>query len=177
MSDDEGGELESAIRAERAKRAEQSNRSREGERVVEAGVASNQNCATNHPRHILFNSDDLGLSKRRDRHPMGDALLDGVPQVGAQRSEVTAQDHCVRIDDADDIVDCITQCSAGPLEDLQHRSLAFINGPDNAPNRFPGLFIDQPGRLIFGQQVADSQQKYRTPLSALRSPCGPCRRS
>ena len=81
MSDDEVGELESAIRAERAKRAEQSNRSREVQRVVEAGVASSQDCATHHPRHILFHSDDLGVGKRRDRHPMGDAFLDRVPQV------------------------------------------------------------------------------------------------
>ena len=62
---------------------------------------------------------------------------------------------------ADDVVDRVTQRRAGPLEDLQHRSLAFINGLDNAPNRFPGSLIDQSGRLIFGQQVADSQQILR----------------
>jgi hypothetical protein len=53
-SDDEVGELEGAIRAERAKRAEQSNWSSQSERVIEAGVPRSQNSSANDPGHVWF---------------------------------------------------------------------------------------------------------------------------
>ena len=69
-SDDEVGELEDAIRAERAKRAEQSNRSGQRERVIEAGVPRDQNSSADDPGHVRFDSDDLGPGKSGGRQPV-----------------------------------------------------------------------------------------------------------
>ena len=157
-SDDEVGELEGTIRAERAKRAEQSNRSSQAERVVEAGVSGGQNRAADDPRRTLLHGDDLGLGKCRDRQPVGDALFDRCHQMRAQGTQVAAQHDGVRIDDTNNIVDRIPQGTADTLEHLEHRSLAFIYGLDDLPDRFLRSFVDQPSRLISGQQVAGSQQ-------------------
>ena len=160
-SDDEVGELEGAIRAERAKRAEQSNWSSQGERVVEAGVAGGQHSASDNPGHVLINSDDFGRGKGRDRQPVGNALFDRRHQVRAQSSQVAAQDDSVRIDNCDYVVNGVAQCTACALEHLQHRGVAFLYGLNDFPNRFLRSFVDQPGRLLSGQQVPDSQQVLR----------------
>jgi hypothetical protein len=154
-SDDEVGELNGAIRAQRAKRAEQSNRPGEVERIVEAGVPRSKNGSTDDPRYALVDGNDLGAGKGGDRDSMGDPFLDGVHQVGTQGTEIAAQDHSVRVDDAYHVIYRITQGRASALKDLQHRSLAFIDGLNDEPNCLLRLLVDQPSRFITGEQLAD----------------------
>ena len=78
-----------------------------------------------------------------------------------QGTQVAAEDDGVRVGDTDHVVNRITQGSACTLEYLEHRSLAFIDGLDDPPDRFLGSFVDQPSRLVSGQQIADSQQVLR----------------
>jgi hypothetical protein len=110
----------------------------------------------------LFHSDDLGVGKSRDRDSVGDAFLDRVHQVQTKRSEVTTQDHRVRVDNPDDVVNRVTQGRACALEHLQHRSLAFIDRRHDEPYRFIRSLVDQSGRSVTRQQLANSQQILRS---------------
>jgi hypothetical protein len=66
-SDDEVGEINGAIRAQRA---EQSNRPGERERIVEAGVPRSKNGSTDDPRYALVYGNDLRAGKGGDRDSM-----------------------------------------------------------------------------------------------------------
>lgn len=158
-SDDEVGELQEAIRAERA---EQSNCSGEGKRIVETGVARGKHRSTDYPRHVLVDGNDLGAGKRRDCDSMGDPFLDGIHQVRTQRTEIAAQDHSVRIDDADHVIDRVAHGRACALEHLQHRRLALIDRLNDEPDRFLRSFVDHPSCFIARQQIADDQQVLRS---------------
>ena len=66
------------------------------------------------------------------------------------------------IDDTNNVVNRIAQGCSGTLQHLEHRSLALIDCLDDPADRFLRSFVDQPSRLISGQQVADSEQALRT---------------